>query len=119
MCLIVPLRQSSYVSWVDFAGYDLVVHNFRGAPVNLLVTQQAFGLALLRGMGYDPDKHKTKPIWHDKCGHPGIVALAWRVCFFKTPAVELISAHFCDVEALQKKEHLLRWLLHGPTTTEL
>eukprot|EP00438_Fugacium_kawagutii_P026606 Skav213732 [mRNA] locus=scaffold2563:323198:323881:+ [translate_table: standard] len=28
--------------------------------------QQAFGLALLRGMGYDPDKHKTKPIWHDK-----------------------------------------------------
>ena len=27
---------------------------------------QAFGLALLRGMGYDPEKHKTKPIWHEK-----------------------------------------------------
>eukprot|EP00434_Breviolum_minutum_P012007 symbB.v1.2.010588.t1/scaffold686.1/size316167/7 len=30
------------------------------------VPVEAFGLALLRGMGYDPEKHKTKPIWHEK-----------------------------------------------------
>ena len=30
------------------------------------VPVEAFGLALLRGMGYDPEKHKTKPIYHDK-----------------------------------------------------
>lgn len=30
------------------------------------VPVEALGLALLRGMGYDPDKHKTKPIWHEK-----------------------------------------------------
>lgn len=30
------------------------------------VPVESFGEALLRGMGFDPDKHKTKPVWHDK-----------------------------------------------------
>mmetsp|Transcript_42722 Transcript_42722/g.91632 ORF Transcript_42722/g.91632 Transcript_42722/m.91632 type:complete len:245 (-) Transcript_42722:99-833(-) len=27
---------------------------------------EGFGEALLRGMGFDPDKHKTKAVWNDK-----------------------------------------------------
>lgn len=30
------------------------------------VPVEAFGEALLRGMGFDPAKHSTKPVWYDK-----------------------------------------------------
>ncbi|CAE7633250.1 gpkow [Symbiodinium sp. CCMP2592] len=39
---------------------DVTRDSYERVPV------EAFGLALLRGMGYDPEKHKTKPIYHDK-----------------------------------------------------
>lgn len=39
---------------------------------------EAFGEALLRGMGYDPEKHQTKPVYHDKMrdGYLGLGAKA-------------------------------------------
>eukprot|EP00931_Biecheleriopsis_adriatica_P100413 TRINITY_DN75738_c0_g1_i1.p1 TRINITY_DN75738_c0_g1~~TRINITY_DN75738_c0_g1_i1.p1 ORF type:complete len:373 (+),score=122.51 TRINITY_DN75738_c0_g1_i1:26-1144(+) len=42
------------------AAPDISRDAFERVPV------EAFGMALLRGMGYDPDKHKTRPVYHDK-----------------------------------------------------
>jgi len=44
----------------DSAAPDIGRDTFEKVPV------EAFGMALLRGMGYDPDKFKTKPVYNDK-----------------------------------------------------
>mmetsp|Transcript_35797 Transcript_35797/g.64955 ORF Transcript_35797/g.64955 Transcript_35797/m.64955 type:complete len:368 (+) Transcript_35797:61-1164(+) len=44
----------------DSAAPDNNRDTFEKVPV------EAFGMALLRGMGYDPEKFKTKPVYHDK-----------------------------------------------------
>ncbi|CAE8605201.1 unnamed protein product, partial [Polarella glacialis] len=42
------------------SAYDMTRDGYEKVPV------EAFGEALLRGMGYDPEKHKVKPVYHEK-----------------------------------------------------